>query len=396
MTSPHDPPDDPTEPTAPITPGDPLDVPGQEPPPGGGGPEHPGGSGGSGEVPPPPAPGPEPRRLTRSSSDRIIGGVAGGLGRHLGIDPILVRVAFVLLMFAGGAGALAYLALLAFVPSDDGTPLGGGSNRAVSVAGVIALAVAAVIFLGPPAVVLGPGLLVIAIIGVVAVLVVRAVGGNGDPGRTAARAGLLMLGILAGLGAAFGVAVAAALGGGVTIAVLTIVTGLVLAATAFVGGVRWLIVPALVLALPLAVVAAADIDVQGGTGQRVYRPQDVSQLRADYKLGVGELTVDLRNVDLPAGRTDVAVDVGLGQATVRVPTGVCVTSDVQMSAGQSRLFDKVDEGLDVAVSDGGSPAPGQPELHLNAQIGVGELVVDRGDGWTAYAPLAAAPIGGCA
>jgi hypothetical protein len=170
----------------------------------------------------------------------------------------------------------------------------------------------------------------------------------------------------------------------------------VLAATAFVGGVRWLIVPALVLALPLAVVAAADIDVEGGTGQRVYRPQDVSQLRTDYKLGVGEMTIDLRNVDLPTRRTDVAVDVGLGQVTVQVPTGVCVTSDVQMSAGQSRLFDKVDEGLDVAVSDGGSPAPGQPELHLNAQIGVGELVVDRGDGWTAYAPLAAAPIGGCA
>jgi phage shock protein PspC (stress-responsive transcriptional regulator) len=383
MTSPQDPSE---EPTAPITPGDPLDVPGQEPPPGGGG----------GQAPPP-APGPEARRLTRSSDDRIIGGVAGGLGRHLGIDPILVRVAFVLLMFAGGAGALAYLALLAFVPSDDGTPLGGGSNRAVSLAGIAALVVAALVFFGPPAVVLGPGLLVIAIVGVLAVLAVRAVGGNGDPGRTAARAGLLILGILAGIGAALGVAVAAALGGGVTIAVLAIVTGLVLAATAFVGGVRWLIVPALVLALPLAVVAAADIDVEGGTGQRVYRPQDVSQLRTDYKLGVGEMTIDLRNVDLPTGRTDVAVDVGLGQVTVQVPTGVCVTSDVQMGAGQSQLFGKVDEGIDVAVADGGRPAAGQPELHLNAQIGVGELLVDRGvgEGWMGYAPLAA-PVGGCA
>jgi phage shock protein C len=57
--------------------------------------------------------------LTRSSSDRMIGGVAGGLGRHFGVDPVLFRVGFVVATLVSGVGALAYLALLAVVPRDD-------------------------------------------------------------------------------------------------------------------------------------------------------------------------------------------------------------------------------------------------------------------------------------
>ncbi|HWK28212.1 MAG TPA: PspC domain-containing protein [Solirubrobacter sp.] len=60
------------------------------------------------------------QRLTRSSTDRMIGGVAGGLGRHLGVDPTIVRVGFVFAaVVSAGAAAVAYLALLAVVPSDD-------------------------------------------------------------------------------------------------------------------------------------------------------------------------------------------------------------------------------------------------------------------------------------
>lgn len=60
-----------------------------------------------------------PRTLTRSSTDRKVSGVAGGLGEYLGIDPVLVRVGFVVTTLASGIGLLAYLALLALVPSDD-------------------------------------------------------------------------------------------------------------------------------------------------------------------------------------------------------------------------------------------------------------------------------------
>ena len=47
-------------------------------------------------------------RLRRSRTDRKIAGVAGGLGRHFDIDPTIVRVAFVVLAFFGGAGLLLY------------------------------------------------------------------------------------------------------------------------------------------------------------------------------------------------------------------------------------------------------------------------------------------------
>ena len=73
----------------------------------------------------------EPRRLTRSGSDSIIGGVAGGLGRYFGIDPILFRIGFVVLAFIGAVGVLAYLILLAFVPS-DGSERTSSTSKAVA------------------------------------------------------------------------------------------------------------------------------------------------------------------------------------------------------------------------------------------------------------------------
>jgi signal transduction histidine kinase len=56
--------------------------------------------------------------LFRSTRHRIVAGVAGGLGERLGIDPVLVRIGFILLSLNAGAGALLYLALWAFVPAD--------------------------------------------------------------------------------------------------------------------------------------------------------------------------------------------------------------------------------------------------------------------------------------
>ena len=63
-----------------------------------------------------------PRTLTRSTTDRKISGVSGGLGAYLGIDPVLVRVGFVVTTLASGIGLLAYLAMLAIVPADDAHP----------------------------------------------------------------------------------------------------------------------------------------------------------------------------------------------------------------------------------------------------------------------------------
>ena len=59
------------------------------------------------------------KTLTRSSTDKQVGGVCGGLARYFDIDPTVTRIGFIATtLFTGGAGALAYLAMLVVMPSD--------------------------------------------------------------------------------------------------------------------------------------------------------------------------------------------------------------------------------------------------------------------------------------
>ena len=56
-----------------------------------------------------------PRKLTLSTSDKYVWGVAGGLGRYFGVDAMLFRVAFGVSVVFGGIGIVAYLAFAAFL-----------------------------------------------------------------------------------------------------------------------------------------------------------------------------------------------------------------------------------------------------------------------------------------
>jgi phage shock protein PspC (stress-responsive transcriptional regulator) len=60
----------------------------------------------------------EPKRLYRSQIDRKIAGVAGGLAEYFVMDPLLIRLAFVILMLAGGGGFLIYLVLWIVTPDN--------------------------------------------------------------------------------------------------------------------------------------------------------------------------------------------------------------------------------------------------------------------------------------
>ena len=172
------------------------------------------------------ATGPQPRRLTRSSSDKVLGGVAGGLGRYFDIDPIIFRIGFVVLALAGGAGVLAYIAGWLLVPAD---PVPGeapdGPSRAATIAGAIVLAIAALVLLGPGLFFLAPPLIGLALVGLVGVLLWRAAGGNEDGGSAAARIGLGLLLIVVAATGFVAVAVGAALGGGAVVAGLVIAVG---------------------------------------------------------------------------------------------------------------------------------------------------------------------------
>jgi len=62
----------------------------------------------------------ETKRLYRSKTDTMIGGVCSGLAKYLNIDPTIVRLVFVLMLLLGGHGLLVYLILWLVIPQEPG------------------------------------------------------------------------------------------------------------------------------------------------------------------------------------------------------------------------------------------------------------------------------------
>lgn len=60
------------------------------------------------------------KRLYRSRKNRILAGVCGGLGEYFGIDPVIVRLAWVLFILMYGSGLLAYLIAWLIIPENPG------------------------------------------------------------------------------------------------------------------------------------------------------------------------------------------------------------------------------------------------------------------------------------
>jgi len=56
------------------------------------------------------------KRLERSRTERMIGGVCGGLAQYFGVDPTLVRALLVFVTLLGGAGVLLYAVLWVIMP----------------------------------------------------------------------------------------------------------------------------------------------------------------------------------------------------------------------------------------------------------------------------------------
>lgn len=60
----------------------------------------------------------EPKRLYRSNSEKMIGGVCGGIAEYFGLDPTLVRLGYIILsIFTVFSGVLAYLIMWIIIPS---------------------------------------------------------------------------------------------------------------------------------------------------------------------------------------------------------------------------------------------------------------------------------------
>jgi len=126
------------------------------------------------------------RRPFRSTNDRKVAGVAGGLGRAFGVDPVLIRVGFVILTIFGGFGLLLYVLGWLLLPADGdqvsaAESLLGRGRSSTPPAVAVGLTIVAVFSMfsmfswGLP---FWP----LTIIGVVAILIARKRGGSGGCG----------------------------------------------------------------------------------------------------------------------------------------------------------------------------------------------------------------------
>jgi phage shock protein PspC (stress-responsive transcriptional regulator) len=339
----------------------------------------------------PTAAAPPARRLYRTRDERVIAGVCGGIARYFNIDPVLVRVGAVALAFLGGAGLLAYLAAVLLIPKEgeSGRPPEAPS-RGLVIAGAVLLVVAFCVVLpfrggwGP-----GWGLVPLGFIALAGLLVWRLASGQRPEGdaRAVLRAMALGLALIAVCFAlAISAAWASAAGGDGVVAGIVIAAGLALIAGAFFGSwARWLILPALAVALPAGVVAAANFDVTGGYGEKTYRPANAAAVRDSYRLGAGHLVVDLRDARLVAGDHRIKIRLGVGEADLIVPRDVCVSTDSHLGIGGVEVFDRDNGGVDVDWQDERNAPEGTPRVVLDGDIGIGALTVhhEEDHGWDA-------------
>lgn len=191
-------------------------------------------------------------------------------------------------------------------------------------------------------------------------------------GRLTIAAALVVVGVLAGLQqtgvwALSGVQIGAA-------ALATVGVGL-LVGTLF-GRARWLIVIAAMLAAPLFAVAALDLPLDASSGVRTVTPTSVEDVPAAYELGVGELDIDLSDLDIGARQVEVDASVGMGELTITVPEGVGLDLTGRAGLGEIVLLDQRAEGFGIERTTVRAPDPGQGTLEIRAEAGLGAITVD--------------------
>jgi phage shock protein PspC (stress-responsive transcriptional regulator) len=274
-------------------------------------------------------------RLVRSRHGRLIGGVCSGLGAHFNVDPILFRIAFVGLAIFSGIGIALYLVIFLLVPEE-------GVSRA-------------------PIRLLWRG----------------SVGEQWHASadrrllrRLALVAAIVVCAAVFALGGAWLAGTHAQLAAWAVVAI-----GAALVLGAFTRTGRRLVLPGVAFALAVATIAAAHADLHGGIGDRSYRPRTLTEMREGYRLGAGRLEVDLRAVAFPPGATRLHLQLGVGELVVLVPRGVCVATGARIGGGYVGALERESGGLDVHWVERPFPPSGTPRLALDADVGLGSLLV---------------------
>ena len=289
------------------------------------------------QSPPPYGPSVRPP-LRRSRTDKILGGVNGGLAEYTGIDALLWRVGFVALTLAGGAGIVVYLLLWVLTPA--GPPAGPGATASRRERAP----------LGPRSPV--PGITIAALLILIGAM---AMFSNFTAWNIDARG-------------YFGVAV--------------LVVGIGLVAAAFATGrtARGGLI-ALGVVLSLGLIAAASEPWEGGSvgrpdlpsGHRVGRAGRLPRRR-------GDLTLDLTRIDVGEGSpVSTRIEHGAGDVRVLVPLEADVELTVDSGLGSIDVFGEGNaDGYFAGLGTGPTVDDGVPDVHLVIHNGLGDVEVSRG------------------
>ena len=344
------------------------------------------------------------KELHRSRDDRILAGVAGGLGRYFDISPTFFRIGFAILTLVGGAGILLYVATWLVIP-DDGKgdsivseALRRHRDRPWLLAGVALVAIALISLFAQADFWPNSGFAwTLLLLGALAIVFAQRRANGGTPPEDAAtpaatsgatpaarsrQPSLLVPGLGVLLAAAGALALLEAVGvdvqWDVALAVGAIGTGIaVVAGVALRRRTGGLVVVGLVLAALAVTVSAIDIRLEGPIGTRVYSPFETSDLKRDYDISIGDLRLDLSNAALAAGDTEVDANVGIGELRVIIPDGVDVDVDASASAGEVTVFGRSESGVDADLS-GSIHAPRSDQtLRIDAHVGLGDVIVER-------------------
>lgn len=347
-------------------------------------------------------------QLQLSSSDRYIAGVAGGLGRHFGIDPIVIRVVLAALCVFGGIGIMLYGVLWLFVPSERtgraiidlnpptrraillifggvatlgvlGSVVGGfdglGGHFAWPLAAIVAVVAIALAYLRPGNYKTPPPV-------VPTTPAPPFVPSPPKPRRTGL---ILFWPTIAAIVAAFGVLGIVAVDNplaplwwpGTALAIV----GLALVVGAFVGRPGGLI-PLGILLIP-GVIATTVLGSNGWHHQDLnYTPLSAAAVGSNYSIGTGQATLDLSQVKDPsalAGRT-IRVSMKAGEIDLTLPPGVRANVDAKLEiAGDVKVYGNEQSGFEPTIHDMVGAGSGAP-LHLILTGRVGLIQVQSNQG----------------
>jgi phage shock protein PspC (stress-responsive transcriptional regulator) len=375
--------------------------------------------------------GPEGPRATREElkdlgrirrtvgQERKIAGVAGGLARHLDIDPVILRVAFVVLVFFGGSGLLLYGACWLLLP-EDGAPRAalGLDDRSRSVALVVVGAISALLLLGDS---IGQfdfpwPLVLIALVALVVLVFLdkdrnprptappvphRQDSASGQfvpaapgtlvapppapayrpPPRNPRKRGPILFWFTMAL-AALGVGVLGILDlAGAPVAdpaypaVVVGTCGVMLVVGAFYGRAGGLILVGLVASVALALASITT----NWDGSDIYRtPARAADVDSHLSTGAGEIVLDLTDVQDPAaldGRV-LSLRVRTGRIEVILPPGVSAHAEAAVTgAGHIEMFGDERGGFDINDTGNVYGGPDSPAITIDARLFAGEIQI---------------------